>query len=184
MTNAISTDLLNQAATSYKEMSIKELTKLYNMLGQFDADTNPIKKFRDKVVALKRVAGLIDKLRGNGAAPVEEAPEPVAEAPKPRRRGKGTDIPVASRIVPARAGTVQAAMIDILWDGDTIENIIERINAFRGDKKPLSRAVVQSWVSHTAHEKGYGITRSEDGVIQLVLPENLDAPLPHTPRKS
>lgn len=180
------------------EMTGFQLCQLHNAIARELNSKRPageqiadVKKFATKGAAEDRIKRLISDLfevRGGAsqfAAPAKPKPAPKAKGTAPRR-GTGVNLKPLSRVVPCRAGTKQALLVDMLSrpQGATMAELID---ALSGGNKPWQEVTVKSGLNWDMNKvKGYGIrTTQRDGVdcYHLVLPEGMDAPLPHTPRK-
>lgn len=150
-----------------------------------------VKRFATKGAAEDRIKRLIADLfevRG-GAAQFKKASAPKKPAaPKASgpRRGTGINLQPKEPIRPCREGTKQATLVDMLSrpQGATME---ELITALSGGNKPWQEVTVKSGLNWDMNKiKGYGIRTTKRGdtdCYHLVMPEGMEAPLPHTPKK-
>lgn len=119
----------------------------------------------------------------------EKAAEPVSTptpAPSPSKASPAAESTgvkpwskdaVADRIRPVRQGSKMAAILDLISrkQGATLDEL----QAILSQKSPIR--TVLNWDMNKLI--GYGFTVGEDGVVHLVLPKGMKAPMPHTPAK-
>jgi len=130
----------------------------------------------------------------------------------PLKRMRGTNLKPKTRIIPARAGTKQAILIDSLYHGATLRILRAQLSQ---DGKPWSDNSIRTGLSWDINFlKGYGIQTvfamtpeeldavgdkigtkemlkelkqtgscTPVAIYSLVLPPGMEAPLPHTPRR-
>lgn len=194
-------------------LSNKDLLDLFNSTR---GDT-PLVKFQDKHSAMERTFGVFPNIaqpvselfpaEKKGRKPADpdtkreidaeaksrrEAPKPPkATSPKPagdNARQKGViSLDAQNKAYPCREGTKQAALIDALAKGATMEQLIKVCS--QGGKKVWSENSVKSGIYWDVNKvKGYGIRTEFDakGVARyfLVYPKGSDAPVPHKARAS
>lgn len=178
-----------------EEMSGPQLVALYNSTAEeLNMGLQPVKRFATKDAGITRLMANLKDLhearsqrsqanRGrDGAQPAKSTDYP---APK-QRRGTGVNLTPLPKAYPCREGTKQAILVDMLSreGGATMGELLE---ALSGGSKPWKEVTVKSGLNWDMNKvKGYGIRttkRGDEDCYHLVLPEGLDAPLPHTPRK-
>lgn len=134
-----------------EDMTMTQLTDLHNQ----HAD-QPVKRFATKGKAVERTRAVLPK------------EETVKKARGAHVEAKGF-APVA-----CKEGTKQAALVDALHAGATMEELL----AVTGWN---TRGSVQAGFSWDMKNKGYGV-RSEGDKYYLVVPEGYSVPA-HTPKK-
>lgn len=161
---------------------------------------NELKKFKTKDQLEERLFGAIaanadDFPHDMNAVDIgtPSNPDPVP-APKKRkvasgrRKGFHTHAP-KDKAYPARVGTKQAHLIDALArpEGASLDDLRAATSKANGGKDWQDASIFSAFGEDICSKKGYGVRTEEvDGAPRyfLVLPKGLDAPLPHTPRKS
>lgn len=123
---------------------------------------------------------------------LKEEPKPRSTAPapegdKPKRRKGLISVEPTAPLIPCRAGSVQQAMLDAMWeDGATIADL-RKVCVKKKDGQPWTDASIRSAFYYDLKDKGYG-TRTEfnddEPTYFIVLPEGIDAPLPAKQPKS
>ena len=132
--------------------------------------------------AIEQLTELLDRapLRGNIIKHGKVAARLMTKAKKPAAKGHCDIQPSGYRILPCRAGTKQAMLLDMLAStgGATMEELTEALG--------WKAVTVRSGFSWDMKNKGYGVKSEEIGdkiVYKIVVPEGEEIP-PHTPRKS
>lgn len=183
-----------------------DMLKLYNT-----ATEGSLVKFQNKKDAAGRTFDILDRVaqkypKADEASEeanhvvheveraLDENPEmPKKKSSKPKgerkpRKPAAFEREASTPLVPVRAGTKQALVIDALAKGATFEELVELTSAEKsGGKSWAPRTVRTQVVWHISARRGYGLrTVEEDGrqVIYLTYPDGHDAPVPHIPRKS
>jgi hypothetical protein len=152
---------------------------LYNDLSGSD-----LKKFKDKVSGAERTFPLIREK----AIRFEEL-IPAVRGMRPRTKGTiSLDAqPTAKTIYPCRERTKQAALVDALKDGATMQELITVCSKVNGGKTWSENSVKSGIYWDINKIKGYGIRTemNNKGVARyfLTFPPGMRAPLPHTPRR-
>lgn len=172
-----------------------QMVALYNATAaELNTGLAPVKRFADKESGIKRLMANITDLwelrrtmEKASAKPAKAAPKakPAKAATTPRR-GTGINLAPLKTIYPCRAGSKQAILVDMLSreQGATMAELLE---ALSGGATPWKEVSVKSGLNWDMNKvKGYGIRttkRGDDDCYHLVLPEGMDAPLPHTVKK-
>lgn len=169
-----------------------QMVALYNATAaELNTGLAPVKRFADKESGVKRLMANITDLwelrRTMEKATAKPAPKakPAKAATAPRR-GTGINLAPLKTIYPCRAGSKQAILVDMLSreQGATMAELLE---ALSGGATPWKEVSVKSGLNWDMNKvKGYGIRttkRGDDDCYHLVLPEGMDAPLPHTEKK-
>lgn len=173
------------------DMPGQKMVELYNATAaELATNITPVKKFANKEVGARRLwANLVDlcELYIKRHAEVMAANKAKPVPGKPTRRGAGITLAPKAAVYPCREGSKQAILVDLLsrTQGATMSELLE---ALSGGGKPWQEVTVKSGLNWDMNKiKGYGIRTSRRGDVDcyhLVLPAGMDAPLPHTPRKS
>ena len=226
------------------ELSGPQMVSLYNatcdvLNNASGMGLTHVKRFATKEAGIKRImANLVDMFeleRQNAkAAPApKETKKEKTSAPKAPRKSAGINLKPMKTVYPCREGTKQAILVDALWVGASMEDLL-RLLSHGTAWKEVSVKSGLNWDMNKV--KGYGIRTEfqnayerwlecdfessgsvnlegfnghpddcseEDkqaiydrwiaagndpeardiAVYYLVLPEGMDKPLPHTPRK-
>jgi hypothetical protein len=117
------------------------------------------------------------------APPATPTPEAKASKGSPAAESTASGVKpwskdaVADRIRPVRQGTKMAAILDLLArkQGATLDEL----QVLLSPKSPIR--TVLNWDMNT--RLGYGFKVGEDGVVHLVLPKGMKAPMPHTAKE-
>ena len=181
-----------------------QAVSLYNATAKHIPNLAPVARFSDKKVAAKRIWSNLCDLVAAADEAAAAAPKPAkadkardrakpakvtdypAPAPRPVRRGTGVNLVPARKAYPCREGSKQAKMVDMLFrpQGATMSELLE---ALSGGAKPWQEVTVKSGLNWDMNKiKGYGIRtrkRGDEDCYHLVLPQGMDEPHPHTPRK-
>lgn len=154
-----------------------------------------VNRFATKEAGIKRLMANITDLWEARRTMEKAAPAPkVKAAPKAKsdkpaatpRRGTGINLAPLAKVYPCRAGSKQAILVDMLSreQGATMAELLE---ALSGGATPWKEVSVKSGLNWDMNKvKGYGIRttkRGDDDCYHLVLPQGMDAPLPHTEKK-
>ena len=169
-----------------------QMVALYNATAaELNSGLTPVNRFATKDAAVKRLMANITDLwelrRTMEKVSTKAAPKakPAKAATTPRR-GTGINLAPLKTIYPCRAGSKQAILVDMLSreQGATMAELLE---ALSGGATPWKEVSVKSGLNWDMNKvKGYGIRttkRGDDDCYHLVLPEGIDAPLPHTEKK-
>ncbi len=175
--------LVATSAEDLQELTGPQAVAVYNATAE-ELDTNiaPVKRFATKDAAAKRLWANITDLQ-EARAERAKAAAPKASAP---RRGTGINLAPKEPIRPCREGTKQSILVDMLSrkQGATMAELTTGLS---GGNKPWQEVTVKSGLNWDMNKiKGYGIRTSQrDGAdcYHLVLPEGMEAPLPHTKKK-
>lgn len=162
---------------------------------------NKSQKFKAATKPHAALKAAVDKAIASGAPVYSGQPAKATDYPAVAnpakikaatlRRSKGVNLQPLSRVVACRAGSKQAALVDILSrpQGATFDELKQAMSleAFP-NLKPWTDVTTKSSLNWDVHSvKGYGICTSKRGDVDcyhLVLPAGMSAPLPHTPRKA
>lgn len=183
-------EVIGDMADLLEYFTAKQLVNIHNNL---PGDHKPVKKFSSAPTGAKRIFAILETLPVQGdktktPSPNTEAQDVKDPTPAKPRKSKGVNIEPKAKVYPARAGSKQATLVDMLsrGAGATMAQLIEALSAFG---KPWVEATVKSgfyWDMNSI--KGYGIKTvvGEDGVAvyHLTYPEGITQPLPHTPLKT
>lgn len=170
-----------------------QMVALYNLTAAgLNTGLAPVKRFADKESGAKRLmANITDLWELRRTMEKAQAKPASAQKAKPAtgtapRRGTGINLAPMRKVYPCRAGSKQAILVDMLSreQGATMSELLE---ALSGGATPWKEVSVKSGMNWDMNKvKGYGIRttkRGDDDCYHLVLPEGMDAPLPHTVKK-
>ena len=170
-----------------ENLSVSAINTLKDEAGKFYSEIHLAHKKEDLDASIHKALG--DFKLVFGAEPNDPAPEGEGDEQKPAdtgtkraRRGTGIDIKPHDKLYPARAGSKQAAIIDALVGGATIEDLQKVCVNKNG--VPWTPGSIRSAFYWDINKKGYGVRTEmigDDKVAKyfLVLPEGCDGPLPH-----
>jgi len=139
-----------------RTLSLSQLVKFFN-----ERSPKPVKTFKDKPTALRRVSELLDANPSptEDAAPEDSKPAPEAPAPAKSRSGSKVHYPADHRVLvvatgnPKRAGSASAARFALYHDGMTVGEYVAACTALEG-AHPRHRQDVLWDVAH-GHIKVY-----------------------------
>lgn len=174
-----------------------QMVAYYNYTAELlNENIAPVNRFATKEVGIKRLWANLQDLAERAAAirAAEAKAKPAPKAPKAPaekkaaapRRGTGINLAPTKKAYPCRAGSKQAMLVDMLSrpEGATMGELLA---ALSGGSKPWKEVTVKSGLNWDMNKvKGYGIRTTKRGdadCYHLVLPEGMDAPLAHLPKK-
>lgn len=169
------------------EFTKAELVAIYNATIPEGSNIAPVDTFKTKPQAVGATwANLSDADPAGENADADPAGE---NAPKARKLSRGINLAPKAKVLPCRAGTKQAAILDLISrpEGATMDELRE---ALSGSGRPWLDVSIKAGLTWDMNSvKGYGVRTSIRGegenavhAYHAVYPEGQEAPLAHTPR--
>lgn len=165
------------------ELSKQDMVDLYNQISNSN-----LKKFQNKADGASRTYPLLEKQSSELKKGYGKTVQKKASSRKKGKRLKGViNLAPKENVYECREGSKQAALVDALKNGATMQQLIVACSKKNGGAKSWSENSVKSGVYWDVNKiKGYGIRTvvNDKGVAtyHLTYPKGVTKPLPHKKR--